>query len=239
MAVMIHGVGLDHTMWHPLEARLDRPTITYDLLGHGDAPPLPAGSDISVLVEQLAPLVSQPVDLIGFSLGALIAQSFALTHPALVRRMVLISGVFNRSASERSAILKRVDDVRDGGYLINVAQAIDRWFSPTFSAACPTLRDAVVQRMLTNDVDSYANAYQVFAQADENLASRVHALACPTLVVTGELDTRSTPAMATTLAETLPNGRARIIPGIGHLAPLEAPTHLGALIEHFLGATDV
>lgn len=237
--VLIHGVGLDRTMWGPLRARLPRPVVTYDLLGHGDAPPLPRGSDLSTLVDQLAQVVGEPVDLVGFSLGALIAQAFALTHPERVGRLVLISGVFDRTSAERAAILDRVDEVREGGYLNNVAQAMDRWFSAEFSAAHPHRRDKVLQRMLTNDVDSYANAYEIFATADESLVDRLPEISCPTLIVTGERDERSTPAMAHALAAAVKQGRADIIPSARHLTPLEAPAQLGALIERFLGETDV
>lgn len=236
--VLIHGVGLDHTMWDSLRESLDRPVITYDLLGHGDAPPLPRGSDLSTLCDQLTQFVQAPVDLVGFSLGALIAQSFTLAHPWLVRRLVLVSGVFNRAAAERAAIVERVEDVRDGGYLANVAHAMDRWFSADFSAAHPHQHDAVLHRLLANDVDSYANAYEIFATADADLARRVQTIACPTLVITGECDARSTPAMAQALAAAVMDGRVEIIPGARHLTPLEAPVLLGAMIEHFLGDTD-
>jgi (E)-2-((N-methylformamido)methylene)succinate hydrolase len=238
--VLIHGVGLDHTMWDPLRASLpaDRPVITYDLLGHGDAPLLPDGSDIHALVDQLATVVDGPVDLVGFSLGALIAQEFTLRFPERVRRLILVNGVFDRTPNERAAILTRVADVRDGGYLANVAQAIDRWFSPEFSAAHPHMQAAVTQRMTSNDVQSYANAYEIFGLADRDLATRIHAIRCPTLVITGEHDGRSTPAMTHALAAAVANGRARIIPRSRHLTPLETPAALAHLIETFLGEPD-
>jgi (E)-2-((N-methylformamido)methylene)succinate hydrolase len=236
--VLIHGVGLDHTMWNQLLPGLgDRRVVTYDLLGHGCAAPLPPGSDLSTLVEQLHSVCDaepSPVDVVGFSLGALIAQGFALSYPGRVRRLILVSGVFNRSNSERSAILQRVGDVREGGYLSNVAIAIDRWFAPEFAAAHPDLLAAVTERMMNNDVASYANAYEIFATADEELAAQVHRITCPTLVVTGEHDPRSTPAMSHALATTVANGRAVVLPGARHLTPLELPHALANLITTFV-----
>jgi (E)-2-((N-methylformamido)methylene)succinate hydrolase len=236
--VLIHGVGLDHTMWNWVLPGLgDRRVVTYDLLGHGSGAPLPSGSDLCTLVDQLRSICDaepSPIDIVGFSLGALIAQGFALSDPGRVRRLTLVSGVFNRSTDERSAILQRVADVREGGYLSNVAIAIERWFAPEFAAANPDVLAAVTERMMSNDVDSYANAYEIFATADEELAGQVHRITCPTLVVTGELDPRSTPAMSHALAATVANGRAVVLPSARHLTPLEVPDALARLITTFV-----
>jgi (E)-2-((N-methylformamido)methylene)succinate hydrolase len=238
--VLIHGVGLDHTMWNRVRLG-DRRVVTYDLLGHGSAAPLPSGSDLSTLIDQLRSVcdaVPSPIDIVGFSLGALIAQGFALSYPERVRRLILVSGVFNRSADERSAILRRVADVREGGYLSNVAIAIDRWFAPEFAAAHPDVLATVTERMMNNDVASYANAYEIFATADEKLAAEVRRITCPTLVVTGELDPRSTPAMSHALAVTVANGHVVVLPGARHLTPLEVADELARLITTFVEEPD-
>jgi (E)-2-((N-methylformamido)methylene)succinate hydrolase len=240
--VLIHGVGLDHTMWNQVRPGLgDRRVVTYDLLGHGSADALPSGSDLSTLVDQLRSVCDaepSPIDIVGFSLGALIALGLTLSYPGRVRRLMLVSGVFDRSTDERAAILQRVADVREGGYLNNVAIAIDRWFAPEFAAAHPDVLAAVTERMMSNDVASYANAYEIFATADEELAAQVHRITCPTLVVTGEHDPRSTPAMSHALATTVANGRAVVLPGARHLTPLEVPHALARLITTFVEEPD-
>jgi (E)-2-((N-methylformamido)methylene)succinate hydrolase len=240
--VLIHGVGLDHTMWNEVLPGLgDRRVVTYDLLGHGSADALPSGSDLSTLVDQLRSVCDaepSPIDIVGFSLGALIALGLTLSYPGRVRRLMLVSGVFDRSTDERAAILQRVADVREGGYLNNVAIAIDRWFAPEFAAAHPDVLAAVTERMMSNDVASYANAYEIFATADEELAAQVHRITCPTLVVTGEHDPRSTPAMSHALATTVANGRAVVLPGARHLTPLEVPHALARLITTFVEEPD-
>jgi (E)-2-((N-methylformamido)methylene)succinate hydrolase len=240
--VLIHGVGLDHTMWNRVRPRLGhRRVVTYDLLGHGSSAPLPSGSDLSTLVDQLRSVCDaepSPVDLVGFSLGALIAQGFTLKYPERVRRLILVSGVFDRSTDERLTILERVADVREGGYLNSVATAIDRWFAPEFAASHPGVLAAVTKRMASNDVASYASAYEIFATADEALAAQVYRITCPTLVVTGEHDPRSTPAMSHALADTVANGRSVVLPGARHLTPLEVPDALAHLITTFVEEPD-
>ena len=236
--VLVHGVGLDGHLWDHVAALLSptRSVICYDLLGHGDSPPLARGSTVDTFVEQLAAIAPQKVDLVGFSLGALIAQAFALAHPKRVGRLVLVSTVFDRTPAERTAIMARVDEVRAGGYAATVESAIDRWFAPGFQPAEDV--ENVRTRMNTNDVESYANAYEIFAAADQTLAARTGDLAIPVLAITGADDPRSTPAMSRSLAAAVPHGRAVVLPGVRHLVPIEAPAALAGHILEFLEGPD-
>ena len=233
--VLIHGVGLDQHMWASFAAALGRPALTYDLLGLGDAPKPPGPYSLDRYARQLVEVADgRRVDVVGFSLGALIAQRAAIDHPHVVRRLVLVSGVFNRSAQERSAIAARVDDVRSGGYAASVEPALDRWFTSEFTTLNPQVVDAVRSRMRANDPVPYSHAYAVFAQGDAELAEQVHRIAAPTLVVTGGDDERSTPTMARLLAAEIPNAQVHILEGLKHLLPLEAPAELARAVNAFL-----
>ena len=236
--VMIHGVGLDHTMWLPVMAALSqRRTIAYDMIGHGAARK-PAGPyTLGTFVDQLGAIVEAvdcEIDLVGFSMGALVAQGLALSPIAgRIRTMVLLNAVHDRSDADRQAIIARVAEVRAGQFAATVEPALQRWFTPAFAATHPESVAAVGQRLLANDERSYADAYEVFATADAGLASRVPEITVPTLVATGSDDQRSTPAMAAALAAALPRGRATVLPGLRHLTPLEAPELVADLIDEF------
>jgi (E)-2-((N-methylformamido)methylene)succinate hydrolase len=241
-AVLVHGVGLDRHMWRPFQRCLEQcghnTTYTYDLIGLGDAPKPEGPYNLSMYAQQLASVAAQVVpqgraDVVGFSLGALVAQRFALDFPDRVRRLVLVSSVFNRSTEERSAIAARVAEVRSGGYEATIEPALLRWFSPAFVGAQPDVVEEVRIRMRSNDVRSYTVAYEVFATGDVELAPLVEHIVCPTLVVTGEHDD-----MTRKLASRLPNARAEILPNARHLVPLEAPAALGDLVARFLAEAD-
>ncbi len=236
--VLVHGVGLDHTMWLPVMAILARRrTVAYDMVGHGHAAK-PAGPyTLDTFVEQLAAIVDAldcDIDLVGFSMGALVAQGLALSGTSSrIRRMVLLNGVYDRSPDERGAIVDRVVEVRNGGLAGTIEPAIERWFTPSFAAARPEVLAAVRQRLRANDVRAYADAYEVFATADAELADRVGSIVAPTLVATGRGDQRSTPAMAEALANALPHGQSMILNRLRHLTPIEAPNVVAALIDDF------
>jgi pimeloyl-ACP methyl ester carboxylesterase len=237
--VLIHGVGLDHTMWLPVMGAMPhRRTIAYDMIGHGRACKPRGPYTLQTFVDQLSDIVESlecEVDLVGFSMGALVAQGFVLAPGGIrVRRMVLLNGVHDRTDGERQAVMDRVAEVRAGAFATTVEPALQRWFTPAFAAARPAVVESVRQRLVANDVRAYADAYEVFATADTDLASRAAVITQPTLVVTGGGDQRSTPGMALALAEELPNGRSLILPGLRHLTPLEAPGTVAALIDDFL-----
>jgi pimeloyl-ACP methyl ester carboxylesterase len=241
--VLLHGVGLDHEMWRAVHACLDAaapgtPVLAPDMLGHGTAPhpdgPYRLAMFVHHLVDTLDAAGLDAVDLVGFSMGALVAQGLAVTHPHRVRRLVLVSGVYARTPDERAAIVARVAEVRGGDYLATIRPALDRWFSPAFAATHPEVVAGVRDRLLANDVVAYGHAYEVFATADAELAGEVHRIAAPTLVITGSDDQRSTPAMATRLAAALPHGQAVVVPGVRHLMPLEAPEVLTDHLHTFL-----
>ena len=117
-----------------------------------------------------------------------------------------------------------------GGYLDTIQPALDRWFSPEFEATHPGVVEAVRERMENNDADVYANAYEVFATGDAELVDQVHRIVAPTLVITGEHDQRSTPAMARALAAAIPGATAVVIPAARHLLPLERPHELARVV---------
>jgi pimeloyl-ACP methyl ester carboxylesterase len=232
--VLIHGVGLDHTMWLPVMSLLrHRRTIAYDMIGHGAAAKPVGPYTLTTFVDQLAGIIEAldtEVDLIGFSMGAMVAQGYSLSPSPRVRRMILLNGVYNRTAAARQAILDRVTEVRAGGYAATIEPALARWFTPSASA---DVVESVRQRLLANDVEAYANAYQVFATADADLAPRVAEMTMPILVATGADDQRSTSAMAQELAAALPHGDVRILAGLRHLTPLESPAVVAEMIDEF------
>ena len=236
--VLIHGVGLDHTMWLPTTSALaHRRTVAYDVIGHGRARKPPGPYTLAMFVAQLSEIVNAlggDIDLVGFSMGALVAQGYALSAGRdRLRRMVLLNTVHDRSAEEREAILDRVAQARAGRFEASVEPALQRWFTPTFVAARPDAVAAVRGLLLDNDARSYADAYEVFATADAELARRTAEIITPTLVVTGGDDRRSTPAMTTSLATALPNASSVILPRLRHLTPIEAPDLVAKLIDEF------
>jgi pimeloyl-ACP methyl ester carboxylesterase len=86
-----------------------------------------------------------------------------------------------------------------------------------------------------NDRAGFLAAYRVFAEADAAFAGRLGALAFPALVMTGDCDPGSTPAMARAMAAELPDARLEILPGARHMMPVENAAAVNRALRSFLG----
>lgn len=235
--VLLHGVGLDRRMWDRcLPALTARHRVTLvDLRGHGASPAAAAGVSLAELAADVAALLSEPTHIVGFSLGALVAQRLGLDRPDLTASLTLVSSVAGRSEQEREAVARR-QELAAEDFGASAWAAVDRWFSPAWRAQDPDLAQRVLDTLLANDRASYLACYRVFATADTGLWRWLPRIAAPTVAVTGERDPGSTPAMSQRLAERIPGGRAVIVPGARHLLALECPQELADVILTHTGA---
>lgn len=236
--VLIHGVGSDLRSWSDVVARLklSGPVVTYDLRGHGRSATTPGPWELDDFVADhlgvLADLGVSHANVVGFSLGGLIAQAIALREPATVDRLVVLSAVAGRTAEERAAVAERLEMVDRAGPRGAAQRSATRWYSESFTAAHPDLVAEHAQRLAANDEASYKAAYRVLATSD--LLEKLSKITAPVLAATGEHDIGSPPHMARAIAATVGDGRFEIIPGVRHAILDEAPEAVASLINGFL-----
>ena len=233
--VLLHGVGLDHTMWDPVVALWtgDVDVVTLDLPGHGARPPAPAGVTLAELADGVAADIPPGSHLVGFSLGALVAQHLALHRPALVATLTSVSSVCRRTAEERAAVLDRLRTA-ERDFAASAAASLRRWYDGTEVDREQVRRTEAT--LLANDRDSFLNCYSVFATADAEIGPELELITVPALAVTGEHDPGSTPAMTRRLAEAMPDCRAVIVPGARHMLPVQRPREFADCLSTFIGA---
>ncbi len=232
--VLLHGVGLDHTMWEPVAERLlDRYEVfALDLPGHGGKSPVPDGVTLADLVAGLLDELPGRAHLVGFSLGALVAQHLARHRPDLVSTLTSVSSVCRRTSTERAAVLDRLAAAQ-ADFVGSVAASINRWYDGA------DVDPAVVRRteatLLANDRASFVRCYTVFATGDADIFPELGAITRPSLAVTGACDRGSTPEMTHRLARAIPNCRAVIVPDARHMLPLEQPHAFVECLTTFIG----
>jgi pimeloyl-ACP methyl ester carboxylesterase len=238
--VLLHGVGLDRHMWQAQVYFFARShsVVSYDLLGHGESARILKDAALADFVLQLerlrAALGLNRTAIVGFSFGGLVAQAYALRHGSQVEKLVLMSTVYDRSETERAGIEDRLRKARREGPQAIYPAALERWFSPAFLAGQPDQAHELHRRMLDNDVNSFLKAYEIFAFGDRELAGKIDMIACPTLIMTGERDEGSTPAMAWRMGKSIPNSRVSIIPDGRHMMPMEMAQEVNREIARFL-----
>lgn len=232
--VLLHGVGLDRSVWEPVSAVLsDRYDVDApDLPGHGTRPPVAAGTTLADLATAVAADLSGPVHLVGFSLGALVAQYLAIHRPELVATLTSVSSVCRRTDAEREAVLKRLATAERDMRASSEA-SLTRWFE---GSAVPADQVERTRRtLLANDPDSFVRCYRVFATGDAEVGPELGRIGAPSLAITGADDPGSTPAMTQRLADAIPGCRAEVVPHARHMLPLERPAALAGAITTLIG----
>ncbi|MEE2980374.1 MAG: alpha/beta fold hydrolase [Pseudomonadota bacterium] len=238
--VLIHGVGLDLTLWAHFATAFesDFTVIRYDMLGHGLSAKPPGRRRLDDFVAQLHRLHEYldvgPAAVAGFSMGGLIARSYVARHPDKVGRLVLMNTVFERNPAQRAAIQDRLDLVVREGTASTIDMAMTRWFSPGFLADHTEIEASLRHRLESNDAHGFLEAYRLYTDADGALSGDLESVACPTLVVTGSDDVGSTPAMAEAMAARVVDGRCLVFLGHRHMGLVEDPDPVIAALRDFL-----
>ncbi len=239
---LVHGVGSNLESWDRVARRLtpEYLVIRMDLRGHGRSDRITRACALEAFVSDLVGVLDeagiQRTDLVGFSLGGMIAQSLALARPKRVHRLALISAVAGRTPEERRKLSERARKVREHGVGSVLDAADRRWFTDGFRKQHPEQVKKRLEELLENDPASYAEAYRVFAESD--VGDRIHQIRHRTLVVTGEHDVGSSPRMARFMHQRIGGAKLVILSDLKHSVLVEAPDTIADLLLDFLTTAD-
>ena len=240
--VLVHGVGSYCEAWDGVIARLsDRfRMLSFDLRGHGRSARVKGRYEIDDLTGDVLGLADHVgfgrFDLAGFSLGGLIAQRLALTHPERLRRLVLLSTVSGRTDDERERVRARLAALKAGDRGSHYDASLSRWLTEDFQARNPELIAELRRRNAENDPDCYASAYRVLAETD--FGGLIDQIRLPTLIATGEHDQGSNPRMSRYMHERIAGSHLHILPWLRHSLLNEAPDQVAVLMRDFLMGPD-
>ena len=236
--VFIHGVGLDHQMWNPQINNLNEfSTITYDLLGHGKTPckkeKLTLNDFSNQLVEILEHLQINKINLIGFSLGSLIALDFTSNYEDKINKLILIGTTYKRSNQERSLVLDRYNQAKLNKPISK--QALKRWFSDDYLEKNPKTYELFMNILNKKPEDhkNFLKAYDLFANHKDNVQA-IQKNIVKTLVMTGSDDPGSTPTMSKELVKDLVNSSYIEIKNGKHLCSIECADDVNINIRNFI-----
>ena len=232
--VFANSLGTDLRLWDGLLPLLPAGFryVRYDKRGHGLSD-LGGGATAADLADDAAALIDHlggPVIFVGLSIGGLIAQTLAARRPDLLKAMVISNSAAKLGTAETWQA--RIDAIRAGGLASIADTVMERWFAPAFrnSPGVTPWRNM----MIRTPEEGYIAACQTLAAADQTKATS--ALCLPTLVIAGEEDGSTPPALVRATADLIPNAEFHIIPGTGHLPCVENPAAYAAILAPFLKA---
>lgn len=238
--LLAHAIGCDHRMWDDLAAALAprRRVVAIDARGHGKSP-LPARPwSLEDMADDAARLLDRlriaRAHWVGLSMGGMVGQAFALRHPDRLGRLVLANTTSSYGADGRTMWNDRIRLITEGGLAAIRDMVTARYFSEAFIASHREVVERVMARFMETPADGYLGCCEAIRELEYTAAlPRIHA---PTLVIAGEIDRGTTPAMARAIANGIPGARLAIIPGASHLSAVEKPAEFDALVDDFLAA---
>lgn len=230
--VLVHGAAHDHTVWvMPARyfARHGYRVIAPDLPAHGRSEG-PALESIDAMADWLgrvlAALVVESAAIVGHSMGALVAQSFAARHPSRARSLALLGTSVPMPVAERFlAAAQRNDHAATdmaNGWSHSARARLGGSPNPGFWML------GTGERLIERTPPGVHHADLAACNAYRGDPS---AIAAPTLVIVGDQD-QMTPARAgRDVAAKIPNARVVTLAGSGHAMLSEQPNQvLDALI---------
>ena len=237
--VLLHSLLADRYAFDPVLPTLaaKRRVTLFNLPGfHGSRPAMLALMDayLAVIEDGFDEFgIAKDSVLIGNGFGGTVALAFALAHPERISKLVVSDAAAGFPPEGREAFAVMAEKVADGG-LGSIAEiAAKRVFSPAYLAAHPEKIEERKKVLMGIDPKAFQAACKILQEAD--LVPLLHHMKVPTLVVFGELDQATPPALNKQIVEKIPGAKYIELPGCGHCPPLEQPEQFLAAIKDFVG----
>lgn len=236
--VLAHAIGCDHRMWEAVGAALAPRwrVLAIDARGHGRSPVPPRPYSLAAMADDarrvLDRLGIERAHWVGLSMGGMVGQAFALAHPARLRKLVLANTTSAYGPEGRPNWDNRIRLVSEGGLGAIREMVTARYFSPAFASSHRDIVDRVMGRFMQTPAEGYLGCCEAIRELD--FSGSLGRIRASTLVIAGELDQGTPPAMSRAIADGIPGARMAVIPGASHLSAVEKPTEFAALVRDFL-----
>lgn len=236
--VFLHGWGLHGGVWRGIAESLaaSREVTLLDLPGHGHSDMTSDYTLESLAAEVERTLPASRIDLVGWSLGGMVAIALALAAPARVRRLVLVgsSPRFVAGDDWRHAMSTDTLDAFAHQLREDHAATVSRFLALQV-LGCPDARSTLARLKealaAAPAPDPRALERGLAILRERSLLSRLSELSLPVTLIHGERDTIAPLAGAEETAARLPNARLHVIRGAGHAPFLSHAARFRELLE--------
>jgi 3-oxoadipate enol-lactonase len=237
-ALCIHGLGGTSNTWTPLLPALSRFTaVRFDLPGSGRSHRVDGALSIDGFVEAclrvLASRGMERVHVLGHSLGTIVAAHLAAREPRIVRSLALFGPLLAPPDVARANIKARAGKARGEG-AAGMQAIADTLVQASTSAETRARRRAVVayvrESLMRQDPDGYARTCEALAEAEP---ADTTAIACPTVLVTGDEDGVAPPQSVRALGGKIAGSQVEVLRGCGHWTPLEKADECIEILRRF------
>lgn len=237
--LFLHGLGGDYTNWDPqLEAFEDSyRCVSWTMPGYGDSPSIPEmtwATLADAAVELLDSISAETATVIGLSMGGMVAQQMAVSHPDRVDRLVLVatSPSFGRPGSDfaEKYLAARYEPLDAGKTPADLAPAVVEGLFGSDPAPGAAENCTASMSRISSDAYRQALGCLVTWAFDDQLGE----IAAPTLCIAGDEDRTAPVASLQRLADGISGASLQVIETCGHLVNLERPVEFNQALQAFL-----
>lgn len=238
--VMLHGWGMHSGVWQHLVKTLSEKYMLYlvDLPGMGGSRTIEP-YHLHTVADEVAEVIPGVADILGWSLGGLVAQRIALNQPDRVRRLVLVGTTpcfVAKDGWENAVSSLHLREFAD-----NVNKDYKTAMLKFLTLQCMRAKDArsTIRQLRASfeekpmPTQSTLNrSLNILLEAD--LRASVLHLRRPTLLIHGDRDTLAPVAAAHWMAKNLPMAYLRVMAGASHAPFLSHTEQFTNALEQFL-----
>jgi 3-oxoadipate enol-lactonase len=227
--VLLPAIGLDAGFWEWVELP-DGEVHKHEFPGFGGRARPATPPTIGDLADDVAGAYAGALDVVGVSMGGMVAQHLALRHPDRVRSLLIAC---TGAAVDPGVMLERARATEAGGIEGVLESTLARWFTPSALAEEPEHRGVAYARrtLLALEPGAFADGWRTMAGHD--VRSRLDEIRAPATCLCGTDDVVGTPERVGELAGGVRNGRFVMREG-PHMLPLERPEELSEAIREHL-----
>jgi pimeloyl-ACP methyl ester carboxylesterase len=231
--MLIPPIGLDSGFWSIVEPQ-QRDAVTPEYPGCVTAGPAMTGSSVAALADSAAELLSrydEPVDLVGVSMGGMVATSIAVQHPGRVRSLLVACC---GPAAPPQMMHERALRFRTEPYPDLVEETLGRWFSAEALSDPQHVGVGYARAaLMAREPGVVADGWD--AIADYDVRDALGDIGIPVTVVGGRDDMSTPVAAVEALSEGIPGSKFVVLAG-RHLLMLEDPDAFNRVLnEHLEG----
>jgi len=227
--VLLTPIGLDAGCWERVPLP-EGPVVKHTFPGFGGRPRALEQPTMASLADEVASAYEAPLDVVGVSLGGMVAQHLTLRHPARVRSLMVVC---TGAAADPAVMQGRAAAVEQHGMAGVLAETLERWFTPNALAQQSEHPGVAYARVTLLALDPLCFADGWRAIAGHDAVARLGEIAVPTTALAGSADSASPVSRTRAIAERVPGARFVELDG-PHMMQLERPAELGAAIAEHL-----
>ncbi|HEY5261458.1 MAG TPA: alpha/beta hydrolase [Solirubrobacteraceae bacterium] len=242
--VLIMGYAGTMEVWDPRfidDLATHFRVVIFDNAGVGHTQTLPPPLTIDAMADQTSALITSlrlgRPNVLGWSMGSMIAQALAVLHPSQVRRLVLLAA-FSGTGKVARPSQTAIDVLTSGNQQELAADLFPRDRSLAYSAyaadtsaypASPAAPPATVTRQARAVIEWWGGT--------DPAGEHTPKISSPTLIADGTVDRLDPLSNSRRLAKLLPKSRLVLYPNAGHAFLSQDATPVAFAIKSFLDET--